>query len=166
MKHAHGPYAPRVRVLSSICRRWVEKVELVVLPEEKKTTRRVEEKIAAFVYLLPSRAVLTRRPALAAHFIHDLHLGTKHLLLVPTPRASIQRDSTSMPTSATRVYLWDLPRSLAERSSTSTIRRASRWWREPLFIEDELDRDHHDVRRHPHHSACGGRFGARPAESI
>jgi len=27
----------------------VEKVELVVLPEEKKTTRRVEEKIAAFV---------------------------------------------------------------------------------------------------------------------
>jgi hypothetical protein len=157
VKHAHGPYAPRMRVLSSVCRRWVEKVELVVLPEEK---------IAAFVYLLPSRAVLTRTPALAAHFIHDLHLGTKHLLLVPTPRASIQRDSTSMPTSATRVYLWDLPRSLAERSSTSTIRRASRWWREPLFIEDELDRDHHDVRRHPHHSARGGRFGARPAESI
>ena len=119
MEHAHGPYAPRMRVLSSVCRRWVEKVELVVLPEEKKTTRRVEEKIAAFVYLLPSRAVLTRTPALAAHFIHDLHLGTKHLLLVPTPRASIQRDSTSMPTSATRVYLWDLPRSwsLAERSS-------------------------------------------------
>ena len=144
MKHAHGPYAPRMRVLSSVCRRWVEKVELVVLPEEKKTTRRVEEKIAAFVYLLPSRAVLTRTPALAAHFIHDLHLGTKHLLLVPTPRASIQRDSTSMPTSATRVYLWDLPRSLAERSSTSTIRRVSRWWREPLIIEDE--RDHHVLR--------------------
>ena len=33
MKHAHGPYAPRMRVLSSVCRRWVEKVELVVLPE-------------------------------------------------------------------------------------------------------------------------------------
>ena len=87
MKHAHGSYAPRMRGLSSVCRRWVEKVELVVLHEEKKTTRRVEEKIAAFLYLLPSRAVLTRTPALAAHFIHDLHLVTKHLLLVPTQTA-------------------------------------------------------------------------------
>ena len=87
MKHAHGSYAPRMRVLSSVCRRWVEKVELVVLHEEKQTTRCGKEKITAFLYLLPSRAVLTRTPALAAHFIHDLHLVTKHLLLVPTQTA-------------------------------------------------------------------------------
>ena len=107
MEHARGPYAPRMGVLSSVCRRWVEKVELVVLHEEKQTTRCGKEKITAFLYLLPSRAVLTCTPALATHFIHDLHLVAKHLLLVPTQpathRGSIQRDSASTPTSATRV---------------------------------------------------------------
>ena len=65
----------------------MSRVELVVLHEGKKTTRRAEEKIAASLYLLPPRAVLTRTPALATHLIHDLHLVTKHLLLVPTQTA-------------------------------------------------------------------------------
>ena len=152
MEHAHGPYAPRMGVLSSVCRRWVEKVELVVLHEEKQTTRRVKEKITAFLYLLPSRAVLTCTPALATHFIHDLHLVAKHLLLVPTQPAT-HRGSTreiSRPrTRQQRAHMWGLPRPLPVRSPTSTMSRAGGWWREPLIIEDELDRDHHGVRRHP-----------------
>ena len=42
-----------------------------------------------------------------------------------------------------RVLHLGLLRLLPVRSAPLAMRRASGWWREPLIIEDELDRDHH-----------------------
>ena len=45
-----------------------------------------------------------------------------------------------------RVLHLGLLRLLPVHSAPSAMSRAGRWWREPLIIEDELDRDHHVLR--------------------
>ena len=76
-----------------------------------------------------------------------LLLGKHHQLdlLHPTP-ADRRQDAHPRCVGTVRVLHLGLLRLLPVRSAPLAMRRASGWWREPLIIEDELDRDHHVLR--------------------